>query len=264
MGGMSTRATKREAAEHELVPFPLLSWETVVRSLKPGAPVTPSRYQTLKKNALSSAGVTVTRRRGRRAVGRQTVHSVLVVLSSQARRSGELQAAGQLLLAASDLEGRYAASLRNFLAHRSVQDLPEADFYEALVEETRVALERTASWKSVVYASGSVAELSSTTAVLRALTNGGEDVDVTLPRTLLDGWDLKTGDSLFVFQHLLGLSAVVEVLPAAPQTSATTFEREQADLEAVRSRGLTADDKRALDSLEAQGGLPRRTLRPAG
>ena len=258
--------TKRRRSEHKSsTPVPFLPWQVVVQSFNPGSEPTQGRYRTLKSNRRSTAGVTVTRRKGRRAEGRETVHSVFVVLSAQARRAGDTTTADALLAEATQIEDRFAEPMKVFLAYRSLDALHEAPFYESLMQETESSLARFERWNDLPYAFGSVASLTNSTALLHAVNRQGEEVDVSLPRRLLDSWNLHRGDDLLVFQHLLGRSVLVEVLPVAraSETSLSLAE-EKAALARVRTRGLSATDRDALDQLEAGGNVSRRSLRPAG
>lgn len=250
------------------VPSPLVDWETAVGSLLPTLPPTRARYRTARDKGRVSTGVQAQRRDARRAVGSQTVHSTLVVIAAHAFRDGDDELATELLLSAEGLERTFGELISAYLARHDVHDLPQASFYDDLVDATAKALAAAPRWRKLFFAHGVLRAVRHGTAEIVGATETGETIELDLPSDLLAHWQLKIGDGMFIFRHLLPTSAaLVELLPTAPPTAASEAEPTVDPYEALvgaaapRRDAPEVDRLRELARAESTG---RRVIRLAG
>jgi hypothetical protein len=206
--------TRSDKAAGLVVPLPVVDWRTVVEADRPGRAATVGRLRELRKKNLVAAGVTVARREGGRLRGRSTYYSVLTALAARSRADGHHRDAAFLGDAASALESRFAGSLREFLTHRPLRELPEAPFFAELARATAESLSAWSRLPEDVLAAAAVSEVEGSRAHLEGTSARGEPVTVDLPRALLDRDGLTAGDLVWVSARLLGSAALVELLPA--------------------------------------------------
>ena len=254
---MNTKSGSQHGWDLTDTPDPLLSRQVALASLKPGESPTPARFKTLRDKDQFSSGITVTRRSGGHANGRESVHSALVVLSGYARREGDLKTAERLMTEAGNVEKEFAEPLKAFLAYRTLDDLPEADFYPALVKATSRSLKKVRAWSRHVFATGVLRELNVSSGVVETRTESGVASTVDLPAELLSQWRLGEGDHMYVFRSMLGHSVVVDVLPAARLSDTEKFN------EATWKPKSAEDIKRLREFAATRSGKVRH-LRPAG
>jgi hypothetical protein len=246
----------------ELVPIPLVQWETVVSANDPTAVPTRARYRTIRDHGYATDGLRVQRRSERYAAGTSTVHSVLSVLAAHARRANDAELAYELLVEGAAIEREYARALKPEGRTRELNPLDESRAkFEHLQSATRDALGRVAGWSSAIFAEAFVDRMEGPTAHLSGVTPAGTETVIDMPRALIESWDLEVGDPLFVFQAVLGASVVVEVLPAIGDRDA---EREhEAFLRALNPDRPPQEGDR-LRSLVASGAVGRRSLKRVG
>jgi hypothetical protein len=281
-----------------IVPMPVVDWKTVVQTDNPAREATRARLRELRQKKLVAAGVTVSRHKGRKLQGRATYYSVLAALAARCRQEGQDDDADFLADAASQLESRFAARLRQFLTHHPLKALPEAQFFDEL---TKATAEKLAGWTRLpdeLLAAAQVSDIEAGIAHLEGTSPRGDPVAVDLPRALLDRQELATGDLVWVSTRLLGSATLVEVLPAVRVwhdmkdfnahplrlLSALAGAGTPINSSARGSDGLDPDERMALAARfratagadlttedladlrrdAAAGQLPRQRLRPAG
>lgn len=279
-----------------VLPWPVIDWTTVVKAANPMREPTRGLLRELRKKNQVSAGVTVCRRGTHGLQGRATYYSVLSALAVRSRQEGHDEEAEELGRAASQLESEFAGRLELFLSRHSLDQLPQAEFFNEL---TGATAERLAVWNGVfqaLLAAARVQEVEGDVAHLEGSSPRGGAVTVDLPRILLERQSLKSGDLVWVFSRVVGDIALVELLPAIRvQAGSGGFGKTRAMMQALvdvvpevvsgnESDGLTADERdeyaarfkagvgadltaTELSSLRADGAagrVPRRRLCPAG
>lgn len=252
----------------------------------------------MRKKHRVTAGVSVARRGERRLEGRATYYSVLSVLAARCRQEGHEEAAAKMVQAAAKVEDDFSGRLKTFLRDHSLADLPTAEFFDDLAVATAECVAAWGRRAPYLLAVARVNEVADAFARLEGTSPNGEPVAVDLPRALLDGQSLTTGDLVWVFSRSVGAAAIVELLPAmrvAIRTASAGVEFRAltrlvepsllvSPLLDARSDGMTDDERRAsvgqfhatvganlsTDDVERLQGyvaaerVPRRRLRPAG
>lgn len=253
--------------ESAAIPSPLVAWETAVGAVHPTLPPTRARYRTVRDKGRVSTGVQAQRRDARRAVGSQTVHSTLVVFAAHALRAGDDELATELLLSAEGIERTFGELISGYLARHDVHELRYASFYDDLIDATAQALAAAPRWRTLFFAHGVVRAIHHDAAEIVGETETGEIVELDLPSDLLTHWQLKVGDGMFVFRHLLPTSAaLVELLPTAPPAASDVEPTVDpyADLVAATMPRRDAAEVDRLRELARAGATGRRTIRLAG
>jgi len=197
-----------------LFPMPVASWETVLRGLAPGQPVTRGRVRTYRSHGMVSSGVTVTRRSTHRLRGKGSYNSTLWVWADRCRTAGAPNDASALREAARGIESHFGSQLASYLSDHDLSDLPAAPFYRALASETAKALVSRRCLTRVVLAAGRLTSLTGSTGQLTGHTPEGQAVTVDLLAQLLTRRGLHVGACLWVVSRLAEDAALVEVDPA--------------------------------------------------
>ena len=250
-------------------PSPLVDWETAVCAFAPTQEPTRGRYRTIRQRGQVTSGIQVQRRVHQRAAGSRTVHSALVVFAAHALRENNYDLAAHLLDGARRVESEFSEPIKEFLADHDVDALSTASFYRGLVVATAAVLSDAPSWRKLFFARGVLGTVEDENAHVSAITDDGEDVELDLPRALLDQWHLVSGDGVFVFRNLLPTSAaLVELFPTAGKISKRS--KSSNDDEAFDALTAAAHPRRSQSELERLRALSRsnaagrRSLRPAG
>jgi hypothetical protein len=280
-----------------VLPLPVVGWVTVVRADNPTRAATRGRLRSLREKNRVAGGVTVARRGNQGLEGRSTYYSVLSALAVRSAQQGHDEDASGLAKASAQLEAKFSAQLKQFLSHHSLDQLPQAAFFDDLTAATARSL---ASWNGLsrmVLAAARVDEVEDDIAHLEGTSPRGISIAVDLPLALLERQSLGTGDLVWVFSRLIEDAAFVELLPAtrllvesssdadvlsallllstsvadappAPlgEDGLTDDERAvfAARFNATVGANLTAEDLADLRRDAAAGLLPRRRLRPTG
>ena len=280
-----------------VMPCPVVSWKTVVQADDPTRAATPGRLRELRRKQRVTAGVRVALRGERRLEGRATFYSVLSVLAVRYRQEGHEEAAAEMVRAAAKVEDDFSERLKVFLGDHSLADLPTAEFFNALATSTAECVSAWSEEAPYLLAVARVNEMADALVRLEGTSPGGEPVAVDLPRALVDGQSLTTGDLVWVFSRSVGTAAMVELLPAMRVAIQVTNAEHAfrallkfavpplvSPLQVSQTDGMT-DDERAVfaDRFNATvganlssadmsrlagyvdaGRVPRRRLRPAG
>jgi hypothetical protein len=249
-----------------VVPAPLVTWEQAVAAYAPASEVTRQRYRGFRKNGRITGGVQAFQRKGSFAAGSSTYHSALVVIAAHAARSGDQKVAAKLVSCANLVEQKFGPQVKVFLAEHDLGELPTAEFYGALLEETSSALKLVPAWTNALYAAGRIESVESGWAQIKAVTSAGSSVLMDVPAEMLRAMHLSFGDSVLVFREMLKSSsaAIVELVPGASLGPVTLDDAGYGRyVESVEFR-RSAKDVERIRGLVASGNVGRRTLRPAG
>src|SRR4051812_46976101 len=73
----------------DLVPWPIVGRDEVVKAFRPGMPATEAPFRTLRAHGWASSGMSVVTRRGNRASGRWTIFSTLNIEAARYARHGD-------------------------------------------------------------------------------------------------------------------------------------------------------------------------------
>ncbi len=244
-----------------IFPLPLVDWTDVLRADDPTRSPSRARLRTLASKQQVSSGFVVVSRHGGRLAGRNTYFSTLWGFAARARSQAEVGTASNLEQEAWKLESRFRNRLEKFFATHTLDQLPDAYFFEDLVRSTTRALQQSGVMKTMVVVAGHVSELNHE--LLRVSGYRAEvPQDVALPAGLANANDLEMNDAVWVISRPTEAAAVVEVLPAAElgveDLNAASLDHEEA-IAAARYRATIAadlDDAYFADLAEAEKGQP--------